>query len=64
MGTKQIVSATIVISELYNGCDCAGNNKSSWIGYLKGGAENILKEAKSASEKVVGAVVQASRSVK
>ncbi|KAL5251139.1 hypothetical protein ACHWQZ_G016755 [Mnemiopsis leidyi] len=37
-----------------------GNNKSSWIGYLKGGAENILKEAKSASEKVVGAVVQAS----
>lgn len=36
------------------------DNRSSWIGYLKGGAENILKEAKSASGKVVGAVVQAS----
>ena len=37
------------------------NSKSSWMSYLKGGAENILKEAKSASEKVVGAVVQASK---
>ena len=36
------------------------NSRSSWIGYLKGGAENILKEAKTASGKVVGAVVQAS----
>ena len=36
------------------------NNRPSWIGYLKDGAETILKEAKSASEKVVDAVVQAS----
>ena len=36
------------------------NNRSNWIGYLKDGAETILKEAKSASEKVVDAVVHVS----